>query len=162
MNFDLLRLQNGIDKKIIVDEHYSFSEEELKGTDVTKLDNVHIEGEITLNALKEVYLSLEVNGVMIIPCAITLKPVEYPFDIVIEGDLSELIEENSEKFINSIDILPIIWENILMKIPMRVVSPDADITKLKGDGWRVITEEEENVNPELSKLEELLKTSEVK
>ena len=162
MNFDLLRLQNGIDKKIIVDETYSFSEEELKGTDVTKLDNVHIEGEITLNALKDVYLSLSVSGVMIIPCAITLKPVEYPFDIVIEGDLSELIEENSEKFINSIDILPIIWENILMEIPMRVVSPDADITKLKGDGWRVITDEEDNVNPELSKLEELLKTSEVK
>ena len=159
MNFDLLRLQNGIDKKIIVDETYSFSEEELKGTDVTKLDNVHIEGEITLNALKDVYLSLSVSGVMIIPCAITLKPVEYPFDIVIEGDLSELIEENSEKFINSIDILPIIWENILMEIPMRVVSPDADITKLKGDGWRVITDEEDNVNPELSKLEELLKTS---
>jgi hypothetical protein len=45
---------------------------------------------------------------------------------------------------------------------MRVVSPDADITKLKGDGWRVITDEEDNVNPELSKLEELLKTSEVK
>ena len=161
MNFDLLRLKNGIDKQIIVDEYYSFSEEELKGTDVTKLDNVHITGEIFLNALKEVYLSLEVNGVMIIPCAITLKPVEYPFNIIIEGDLSEIMEENQEKLINSIDILPIIWENILMEIPMRVVSPDADITNLKGDGWRVITDEDKIENSELSKLEDLLKTSEV-
>lgn len=162
MNFDLLRLKNGIDKKIIVDEIYSFNEEQLKGTDVSKLDNVHINGEITLNALGDIYLSLEVNGVMIIPCAVTLKPVEYPFNIIIEGDLSEISEENEEKFINSIDILPIIWENILMEIPMRVVSEGADISNLKGDGWRVITEEEENVNSELSKLEELLKTSEVK
>ncbi len=162
MNFDLLRLKNGIDKRIIVDEVYSFSEEELKGTDVTKLDNVHINGEITLNALGDVYLSLEVDGVMIIPCAVTLKPVEYPFNIIIEGDLAEISEENEEKFINSIDILPIIWENILMEIPMRVVSEGADISNLKGDGWRVITEKEENVNSELSKLEELLKTSEVK
>lgn len=162
MNFDLLRLKNGIDKRIIVDEVYSFSEEELKGTDVTKLDNVHINGEITLNALGDVYLSLEVDGVMIIPCAVTLKPVEYPFNIIIEGDLAEISEENEEKFINSIDILPIIWENILMEIPMRVVSEGADISNLKGDGWRVITDKEENVNSELSKLEELLKTSEVK
>ena len=162
MNYDLSRLKNGIDKKIIIDELYSFSEEQLKGTDVTKLDDVHIEGEITLNAIDELYLSIEVSGVMIIPCAITLKPVEYPFDIVIEGDLSEIHEEIAEKCINSIDIFPIIWENILMEIPMRVVSPDADITKLKGDGWRIITDEEENVNSELSKLEDLLKTSEVK
>ena len=162
MNYDLLRLKNGIDKKVIVDENYSFTEEQLKGTDLISLDDVHIEGEITLNAIDELYLSLEVSGTMIIPCAITLKPVEYPFDIVIEGDLSEIHDEIAEKCINSIDIFPIIWENILMEIPMRVVSPDADITELKGDGWRVITDEEEYVNPELSKLEELLKTSEVK
>jgi len=49
-----------------------------------------------------------------------------------------------------------------MEIPMRVVSPDADITNLKGDGWRVITDEDRNVNSELSKLEDLLKTSEVR
>jgi uncharacterized protein len=162
MIFDLLRLKNGIDKKVVIDETYSFTEEQLKGTDLSKLDDVHIEGEITLNSIGELYLSIEVYGTMIIPCAITLKPVEYPFDTVIEGDLSEINEEIAEKCINSIDIFPIIWENILMEIPMRVVSPDADITKLKGDGWRVITDEEENVNPELSKLEELLKTSEVK
>ena len=162
MIFDLLRLKNGIDKKVVIDETYSFTEEQLKGTDLSKLDDVHIEGEITLNSIGELYLSIEIYGTMIIPCAITLKPVDYPFNIIIEGDLSEIMEENQEKFINSIDILPIIWENILMEIPMRVVSPDADITKLKGDGWRVITDEEDNVNPELSKLEELLKTSEVK
>ena len=156
MNFDLLRLKNGIDKRIIVDEVYSFSEEELKGTDVTKLDNVHINGEITLNALGDVYLSLEVDGVMIIPCAVTLKPVEYPFNIIIEGDLAEISEENEEKFINSIDILPIIWENILMEIPSRVVSPNAKDMKTSGDGWKMIDDEEVSENPELAKLKDLL------
>lgn len=165
MNIDLLRLRNGIDKKILVNTNYSFSEEQLKGTDLSKLDDVHIEGEITLNALNEIYLNLEVSGTMIIPCAITLKPVDYPFDIIIEGDLSEIHEEsleNAEKCINSLDILPIIWENILMEIPMRVVSQDIDTTNMHGDGWRLITDEVENTNPELSKLKDLLQDSEVR
>ena len=165
MNFDLTRLRNGIDRNVVVDTNYSFSEEELKGTDLSKLDDVHVEGEISLNAIDELYISFEVTGNMVIPCAITLKPVIVPFDIIIEGDLSEIhpeSQENAEKCVNSLDILPIIWENILMEIPMRVVSPDADITDLKGDGWRVITDEEESVNSELSKLKDLLDDSEVR
>ena len=96
---------------------------------------------------------------MIIPCALTLKPVEYPFSIKIEGDLEEIAEENPEKYINSknsLDILPIIWENILMEIPMRVVSEDAEDITLSGDGWKFITGEEKTENSELSKLKELL------
>ena len=165
MNYDLTRLRNGIDKNVVIDDYYSFTEDELKGTDLSKLENVHIEGEISLNAIDEIYLSLQVTGNMVIPCAITLKPVDVPFDIIIEGDLSEIhpeSQENAEKCVNSLDILPIIWENILMEIPMRVVSPDADITKLKGDGWRVITDEEDSVNSELSKLKDLLDDSEVR
>jgi len=165
MNFDLTRLRNGIDRNIIVDNDYSFTKEQLAGTDVSELNDLHVEGEISLNAIDEIYLSLQATGTMIIPCAITLKPVSVPFDIIIEGDLSEIheqTEENEENYANSLDILPIIWENILMEIPMRVVSPDADITNLKGDGWRVITDEDRNVNSELSKLEDLLKTSEVR
>ena len=165
MNFDLTRLRNGIDKKIIVNDYYSFNKEQLQVTDVSELNDMHFEGEICLNALNEIYLSLQVTGTMIIPCAITLKPVEVPFDIIIEGDLSDFIEEKPENLknnINSIDILPIIWENILMEIPTRVVSPDADISNLHGDGWRVINDEEESVNSELSKLKELLEDSEVR
>lgn len=165
MVFDLLRLKNGIDKKIVIDENYTFSEDELKNSGILKLDDVSINGEITLNSLREVYIYLCVKGTMILPCAITLKPVEYPFNIIIDSDLSEIQEEhgeNTKKCINSIDILPIIWENILMEIPMRVVAPDAKITNMSGDGWRFITDEEDNVNSELSKLKDLLKTSEVR
>lgn len=165
MVFDLLRLKNGIDKKIVVNEIYTFSEDELNNSGISKLDDVSINGEITLNSLKEVYIYLEVKGTMILPCAITLKPVEYPFNIIIDSDLSEIQEEHGEnvkKCINSLDILPIIWENILMEIPMRVVAPDAEITNMSGDGWRFITDEEDNVNSELSKLKDLLKTSEVR
>jgi uncharacterized metal-binding protein YceD (DUF177 family) len=161
MDIDLIRLRNGIDSKVIVNENYSFSEEELKGSGILKLDNVKIDGEITLDAMDELYLSLSITGSMDLPCSITLEPVLYPIDILVEGTLDELTDENVKKSLNTIDILPIIWENILVEVPMRVVSPNADPSKMHGDGWKLITGEEENVNSELSKLEDLLKTSEV-
>ena len=157
MNIDLTRLFSRIDKEVSVDEIYSFTE--LEGTGVTSIDNVNIKGYIKLNALSEPYLNLDVEGVMVIPCAITLKPVEYPFSIKIEGDLEEIADDNPEKYINSknsLDILPIIWENILMEIPMRVVSEGADDVALEGDGWKFITGNEKVENSELSKLKDLL------
>lgn len=159
MLIDLTRLRSGIDSEIVVEETYSFPKEDLEHTGVTSIDDVSIEGSITLDAMQEIYLDLEVSGVMVIPCAITLKPVDYPFSIVIEGTLEEILDETTEKTINSqnsLDILPIIWENILMEIPMRVVSEGAEEVKLSGDGWRLITGDEKEENLELSKLKDLL------
>jgi murein DD-endopeptidase MepM/ murein hydrolase activator NlpD len=45
MNFDLIRLNNNIDKKIVVDIKYSFNKEELTGTDLLECDCT-VKGEI--------------------------------------------------------------------------------------------------------------------
>ena len=162
MEYNLLRLKNDLDEFIPIDESYSFSKEELKGTDVISLDDVKISGEITKDAIDNLYLNIEVKGILVLPCAITLKPVNYPFDIKIEGNIDELVGENEKsvkKDENTLDILPIIWENILMEIPMRVVSEDAEeeLSNLEGNGWKVITEDSDGeINPELAKLKDLL------
>ena len=160
MYYDLTRLNNNIVKNIEICETYSFTLEELKGTDLLKLEDVKVEGEIFKNSLGNIELSLLVEGVMVMPCAITLKPVDYSFSIDINGEIEELMEnfdEISTNFQNSIDILPIIWENILMEIPMRVVSEEAKNSnnKLEGNGWKFVTEEEEVTSP-LSELLEYL------
>lgn len=160
MQYDLIRLNNNIVKSIEVNEEYSFTLDELKGTDLLKLDNVKVEGEIFKNGLGNIELNLDVEGVMVLPCAFTLKPVNYPFSVQISGEIEELMEnfdEISTNFQNSIDILPIIWENILMEIPMRVVSDEAKNSdmKIEGEGWKFVTEEEEKTSP-LSELLEYL------
>lgn len=160
MHYDLVRLNNNIVKSIKVDEEYSFTLDELKGTDLLKLDDVRVEGEITKNSLGNIELNVDVEGIMVIPCAITLKPVNYPFSVVISGEIEELMEnfdENSTNFQNSIDILPIIWENILMEIPIKVTSPDIDTKNLSGDGWRLVTDDEGlKVSNAFDKLKDLL------
>lgn len=160
MELDLLRLKNNLDKNIPINLTYSFSKELLETTELLELNNVKIIGDLHKDCLDNIVLNIEVSGIMVLPCAVTLKPVNYPFNVKIEGNIEDLvqeIDENTKKIENSIDILPIIWENILMEIPMRVVSDDANISNLKGNGWRVITEETKNdSNSGLAKLKDLL------
>ena len=157
MIIDLTRIFSGIDKKIDINMVYSFDKEYIKNTDLLELNNVNINGTITKNSLNELNLNVDVNGTMILPCSITLKPVSYDFDVNIDENLEEYMK-NSKNLENSIDILPIIWENILMEIPMKVVSEGARDVEFKGDGWRLITDEKhEDINPAFAKLSELIK-----
>lgn len=159
MNIDITRLKSGIDHQIQIDEEISFDQEKLKNTDILSLDNVKVFGSVFSNHSNSYDIDLSVSGIMILPSSLTLKPVEHPFEIKIEGNVEELLaemNETSKKIQNTIDILPIIWENILMEIPMRIVSDESE-KPLEGEGWRLITEQEGNVNPELQKLKDLLK-----
>ena len=159
MEIDITKLKSDILSSIDIDLTYSFSKEQLEGTDLLKLDDVKINGNISKDSINEYTIDVDVEGVMVLPCAITLEPVDYPFNVKINGNLEEMLEEineNSKKIENSIDIFPIIWENILMEIPMKVVSEKAKDIKLEGDGWRLITDEKrEEINPEFAKLSQL-------
>ena len=124
------------------------------------LENVSIVGEITKNSFDEYEVSAHLQGKMVLQCSVTLKPVNVPFDVEMEQNVSDFIEETGEKSIiceNTLDIFPIIWENILMEIPMKVVSDDISDRTLSGNGWKVISgNEEPEKNPELEKLKDLL------
>ena len=100
------------------------------------MQNTKATGSIYLNALNEHILNLKITGTMILPCSRTLKPVKYEFETVVEENMEEIFG----KFKKTIDILPIIWENILMEIPIRVISPEAEEIETKGDGWELITD----------------------
>ena len=142
MIIDLTRLRNKIDSILDIDFNYSFSEEELKNTDIKKLDNVKVKGYIRRNSLDEFEININIIGTMVLTCAITLKDVNYDFNIEIDDILDRILEENDKKIQNTIDIFPIIWENILLEVPMKVVSEDATLEKTEGDGWKLITEDE--------------------
>ncbi len=161
MEIDITELNNRIKDRINIDLEYSFSEEQLKGTDIRKLDDLKINGYITKDVLNNICIFLEANGEMILPCSVTLKDVLYPFSFKIDGILEEIESENEyflKKSENTIDIFPIIWENILMEIPMKVVSDEAKDYTAEGNGWKLITEENshEEINPALAKLKDLL------
>lgn len=144
MIIDLTKLNSNIDEYSLIDLTYSFSKEELNNTNILELNNVKIQGQISKNSLNDYYLDLDISGIMILPCAITLKPVNHEFNIKISDNLSEIlieIDKNIKKVENSLDIFPIVWENILMEEPMRVVCSDVSDVPLEGNGWKFIKED---------------------
>ena len=149
MKFDLNTLNTK--PQIIIDTKINFPKEDLEKAKILKMDEVSVKGQINNNK-EESILNLTIKGKMTLPCNLTLEPVDYPFSIEIEENLNEIIE-NSQK---TIDILPIIWENILMEIPMRVISPKSKNMKTKGEGWELITDSKKQANNSLAKLKDLL------
>jgi len=153
MIIDLTRLRNNLDKYLEIDENISFSKEYLDMTDLLELNDVKVKGVISRNSLSEYDINIVISGTMVLPCAITLKPVNYEFKIELDDNLDRILEENNKKIENTIDILPIIWENILLEVPTRVVSENAKFDKISGDGWKLITEDD---NLGTNKLNDLL------
>jgi uncharacterized protein len=124
------------------------------------LKDTNVKGYINRDDSFNYYLDLVIEGTMVLPCSITLKPVDYVFNAEISGDYMELmseIENSVQKVDNSLDIFHIIWENILMEIPIKVTCPDATDLKLSGDGWKLVTEgEEDGTTSAFDKLKDLL------
>ena len=143
-----------IKDEIKIDEEVTFPKEDLDKAKILDMKKVKVTGKI-IPDLDDYQIDINIKGKMILPCSLTLEEVEYPFDINVIENLSE-IDENYKKSEKTIDILPIIWENILMEIPMKVVSPKAKNMKTKGDGWELITDSESKANNSLAKLKDLL------
>ena len=161
MNIEIQSLKSGLTNKISINQELKVDKDLLKTTDLLDLKDVVVTGDISLS-YNDYNLSLKVTGEMVLPCSLTLKPVNNPFIISIEGEYQELMAdfgENTRKSENTLDIFPIIWENILVEIPMRVVSEDAETLK-KGNGWNFIDDEKINNSP-FEKLNELLDRKEV-
>ena len=146
MNIDITRLKHGIISSINFDEIFDTSIIDLNNTGILDLKDIKVIGTITKDNMDNYMLDAKVSGIMVLPCSITLKPVDYEFSTEILGNIEEMLEEINEihkKTENTIDIFPIIWENILMEIPIKVTSPDALTENISGEGWRLVTEDEE-------------------
>ena len=158
MKIDLTKLIYNNLYKMPVKGEIIIPDEMLENTDIRKISKVEVEGFI-LNNEEEYELDIDVSGVMILPCARTLKDVNYPFNIKINEVIGENDDNSLEINQNRLDIFPIVWQNILVDVPLRVLAPDAKEESLEGDGWRLITEDtnEEAIDPRLAKLKDYIK-----
>ncbi len=161
MIIDITKLKNQNVFSIEIDEKLEVNEELLKKTNIIELNNVIVKGSISEIGDNDYELNVNIDGDMILPDSITLERTNYHFNTEIAGNVDELLEEigeTSKKTEFTIDIFPIIWENILMEIPIRIVNEKNENIKIEGDGWKLIDKyEETSTNPELEKLKDLLK-----
>ena len=126
---------------------------------IIDIRDVNVKFSITSDANQDDILDLSCQGTFILQDARDLKEVSYPFQF----ELNEKITEDSEicgRFLensqNTLDIMAILWENIVLEVPMRfTTTKDAH---LSGDGWSLgeNKNKEDNIDPRLAKLSELL------
>ena len=122
-----------IDSDFVIDESY------YKNTDIRKLENLHVSGEVSVDYEDDINFNLNISGRMILPCAVSLVDVPYDFDANIDeniGKFEEIYKNNK----NTLEISEILWENIVLEIPIRVVSKDIEPSNTSGDGWELISE----------------------
>ncbi len=133
MTIDLFNLVVN-NKTINIDSDIIIPNEYLENSGIRRLNNIHFKGNI--KKLVDDTYSLEgvLSGTMILADDITLEDYEYNFT----SEIEENIEETSINLQKTLDITDILWQNILIEVPSKVVNDKNKNIKLEGNGWRLI------------------------
>ena len=154
-----LNLAELTSKSVTYDNDFVINADTYKEVGIIDLKNLHVTGDISLNSVSMLAVNLTVTGIMVIPDSVTTEPVDYPFTSKIEEEYDindEFFLEYYQKEQNILDIMKILWENIVLEVPMRfTLAKDAH---LSGDGWSLGEDKnkDDQIDPRLAKLAELL------
>lgn len=157
MDLDLVKLSN--EGSFEYDQDFSIDLNLYENKEIHDLKDLHVKGNIRLNSVSMLLFSLDVTGIMVLSDSVTNELVDYSFSSKIdeEYDLNdENFLETYQKSQNILDIMKILWENIVLEVPMRfTLTEDAH---LSGEGWSLgkNKNEDNNIDPRFAKLSELL------
>lgn len=155
MEFDLNKIT---EQGILIDTIISFDEEYLRVSEIKKLDNVHVSGRIYYSLTKEVIFAGNVNGNMTLVDGYSGDLIDYPFNINLDEILANFSNEDEKvgkKPKNSLDLKEVLWENIVLEVPI-VVSKDNKVKTKKGEFWEVRDENSKKDDPRLECFRTLL------
>ncbi len=136
-------------KEIIIDSDFEFNQEY---SSIKEIKNAHFSGKVFIDTTEEAKLLGTLEADLIL------------YDSVDLSDFEQKIEVNIEQILNldkkTLDINEILWENIVLEVPIR--STRCETTNMSGEGWEVKEEDSKDnyINPELAKLQELFKGGE--
>jgi len=148
MNIDLTNLIINKVDKILLDIDVNFPSDYFNESDIRKLTNCKFQGNISKNYSGDYTIDGILSGVMVLADSVTLEDVNYQFKSEINEKFSEYDEnfDNNLKIIkNRLDISLFLWQNILVEVPLKFSDKKNNNLTLKGDGWRLITEDELNI-----------------
>ena len=156
MELNLASLSNEV---VNYDEDFHIDPSLYSSVGILDLKNLHVSGSVHLNSLSMLVVNLTVTGIMVLPDSVTNEPIDYPFTCKIDEEFDindENFLEYYQKSQNILDIMKILWENIVLEVPMRfTLAKDAHLT---GDGWSLGEDKnkDDQIDPRLAKLSELL------
>ena len=160
MIIDLIDLITNKESNIDIDSDVNIPDDLVEGSNIKRLDSIHVKGNIK-KVLDEYTFTGTITGNMILPDDLTLDDVSIPINIDFDEIFTENMEDNENNLTiiqNKLDIIPFLWQNIVLEVPLKVIGDGNRNVKIAGDGWRLITEEEleSSNNSPFSNLEELI------
>lgn len=123
-------------KKLEIDTDLDLSKVDYRKLNIRKINRMHVKGLVKVNYEDNIELDLDIDGEIVMPCAITLDDVLVPINTHIE----EEILENTLKDDFYLDLLDILWENVILEVPIRVTKEGAKLESQKGNGWEIVSE----------------------
>lgn len=143
---DLLQLK---DCHLEIDEDIIFTDEISKQFQrIRKINDIHVFADGDYDPeLQHLDIHFDIKGSVVVGCDVTGEDVEVPIDTESDEIFSFRKEEEDYDIIKAegdrIRLLPVIFQLIMMEIPMKVVKP-GKIKYPKGEGWEIMTEDSYN------------------
>ena len=132
------------------DEDVKFFEDKYEFKLFKDLKNVHINGKIFCNYNDNLEINMIISGIMVLNDSCTNELIDYPFNI----DLNEELEEFPINEQNLLDLKEILWQNIVLEVPIRT-SKSNKIETISGDGWSILDENSKKEDPRLDAFKAL-------
>ena len=151
MIIDITSLNLDSMSRLNIDSSVDIPKELWENTDIIGLKNVRFSGELEVIE-DEITLNGILSGTMQINDAISLEVLDYDFSV----EIDEEIEENLEKSSNTLDITDVLWQNILLEVPLKLTKVES-FDEYHGDGWKLVSEDSiENTNNPFKELKDML------
>ena len=144
------------EKGIVIDNVVSFGPEYIENTSIQKLENVKVNGRAYYSVTNEIVFDCKVEGSFVLLDALTLEPCDYPFSIEISEILSENASELNKNELKTLDIMDILWQNIVLEVPISFRKNPDEKVEMSGEGWELVDEDKKKLDPRLAPLLELL------
>ncbi|MGL4373106.1 MAG: YceD family protein, partial [Turicibacter sp.] len=131
-----------------IDETVDFEDIVKRHDEIRSMSKVRVTGTGQLQqGKKKIVFVLHIEGTMTLPCALTLDDVVYPFDsdsveiFVLDKDIYEEDEDEYLVTGTTVELAPVVWQNILLQKPLRIVK-DGAYDEIKKRGIEIESEEE--------------------
>ncbi|KHF40794.1 YceD family protein [Halalkalibacter okhensis] len=164
MKWSLQQLSVAKRKPFTFEEEIDVSSLKELNQDIRSVSPFHVKGEVNYTG-SMITFQLKIKGELILPCVRTLADVKFPIDLqVVEhfhptnDYVTADVDQDEIHFFEgeTIDLIPVIKERILLEIPIQVYA-EIEAERLAppaGKDWGIVTEEEHNnrVDPRLADL----------
>ena len=130
-----------INEKLIIPKEY------YENSDIVELKEIDVIGKLYYDDEDNLFIDIKGNGVMILKDSISNEEIEYPYEI----EYDDLVPENLKKMQEKLDLFEFLWENIVLEVPLRYTK-ETDYSKFKGNGWKLLDENEVVKNNPFSDL----------